>query len=346
MDSRPRKTANIFDTANAIHPRIKLTLRYSEESIEFLDVITSIKDGFIKTDLYTKDTDKHQYLQINSNHPRKIKEAIPYGLGIRLKRICSEPDDYEKRRRELKTHLRKRGYKDNLVERQLGKVDNLRRENLLDYNSQKETDRVPLVLTYTDALPNIHSILNRHMKTLYKSEINEEIFRHPPLVAFRRDRNIKDILVHKKHNNTFYKKENGCRFCGQNCALCKHLIETDTFFGTDGKEYKIKGQINCKTVGIIYSIFCKKCQKVNYVGQTGDTFYQRMLLDFSMIRTKKTETVAKHFYTEGHSLEDFSVTGIEKVYGDETYRKVRESFWIKKLRTLSPDGLNRQIDLQ
>ena len=82
-----------------------------------------------------------------------------------------------------------------------------------------------------------------------------------------------------------------------------------------------------------------------YVGQTGDTFYQRMLLDFSMIRTKKQETVARHFYTEGHTLGDFKVVGIEKVFGEETYRKVREAFWIKKLRTLAPEGLNRQLDL-
>jgi hypothetical protein len=42
-----------------------------------------------------------------------------------------------------------------------------------------------------------------------------------------------------------------------------------------------------------------------------------------------------------------SVIGIDNIYGDETYRKVNESFWIKKLKTVSPDGLkNRQIDLQ
>ena len=183
------------------------------------------------------------------------------------------------------------------------------------------------------------------MKTLQKSEILEKIFDKPPLVAFRRDKNIQDILVHKKHNNTFYRKENGCKKCGKNCALCKHLIETETFFGRDDKEYNIKGQISCQTVGIIYSVVCQKCEKVMYVGQTGDTFYQRMLLDFSMIRTKKQETVARHFYTEGHTLGDFKVVGIEKVFGEETYRKVREAFWIKKLRTLAPEGLNRQLDL-
>ena len=335
-----------FEIANQVHPRIKLTLRYSTDSIEFLDVKVTLIDGFIKTDLFTKDTDKHQYLQVSSNHPRKVKEAIPYGLGLRLKRICSDPKDFQTRKVELKNHLKKRGYKETQVNDQLKKVDELNREDLLKYKQKKQNDRVPLVLTYTDALPNIHRIVHRHLNTLHKSQEMQEIFPQPPLVAFRRDKNLQDILVHKKHSNRFYSKKNICENCGKNCALCKFLITGDKFYGSDGEEYKILSYINCKTAGVIYFIRCKKCEKAVYVGQTGDTLYQRMLLDFSMIRTQKVETVAKHFYTDGHTLNDFSVIGIEKVYGDDTYRKVRESFWIKKLRTLSPDGLNRQIDLE
>jgi hypothetical protein len=48
-----------------------------------------------------------------------------------------------------------------------------------------------------------------------------------------------------------------------------------------------------------------------------------MLLNFSMIRTKKSDTIAEHFYSNGHSVQDFSVIGIEKNYADETYRKVK-----------------------
>jgi hypothetical protein len=48
-----------------------------------------------------------------------------------------------------------------------------------------------------------------------------------------------------------------------------------------------------------------------------------MLLNFSMIRTKKSDKIAEHFYSYGHSVQDFSVIGIEKIYADETYRKVK-----------------------
>jgi hypothetical protein len=48
-----------------------------------------------------------------------------------------------------------------MVEKQLKKVDNLDRENLLQYNPKKQNNRVPLVITYSKALPNIHEILKK-----------------------------------------------------------------------------------------------------------------------------------------------------------------------------------------
>ena len=80
-----------------------------------------IKDGFIQTDLFSKDTDKHLYLHVTSSHPNLVKIAIPYRLGIRAKRICSEDEDDSVRRTEIKTHLRKRGCTNDMVEKQLQK---------------------------------------------------------------------------------------------------------------------------------------------------------------------------------------------------------------------------------
>ena len=50
------------------------------------------------------------------------------------------------------------------------------------------------------------------------------------------------------------------------------------FQDNEGKIYDIHGDI-----------FCTNCDKNIYVGQTGDTFYQRMLLNFSKIRTKRNK---------------------------------------------------------
>ena len=57
-----------------------------------------IENGQLKTDLYTKSTDKHQYLHVSSSHSHSVKNAIPYALGICVKRICSTEENYKTRR--------------------------------------------------------------------------------------------------------------------------------------------------------------------------------------------------------------------------------------------------------
>ena len=57
----------------------------------------------------------------------------------------------------------------------------------------------------------------------------------------------------------FYKKPNICEPCSKNCALCKYIIRSDTFFGTDGKEYKVKGYINGKTSNLNYPVRERAC---------------------------------------------------------------------------------------
>lgn len=78
-------------------------------------------------------------------------------------------------------------------------------------------------------------------------------------------------------------------------------------------------------------MFCKKCNKIVYVGETGVTLYQRHVLNLSLIRRETNDPVAMHFYTDEHTVEDYSVIGIEKLYKDETYRKFRENLWKTKL---------------
>ena len=48
-------------------------------------LVTISKDvgGSVFTDVYSKPTDTHQYLESSSCHPRHVKQAIPYGQALR-----------------------------------------------------------------------------------------------------------------------------------------------------------------------------------------------------------------------------------------------------------------------
>lgn len=60
---------------------------------------------------------------------------------------------------------------------------------------------------------------------------------------------------------------------------------------TPGKEYHIQGQIHSKTVGVVYLIYCNKCEKLVYVVHTGDTLYHGIVFNFSTIRTNTTYNI-------------------------------------------------------
>jgi hypothetical protein len=55
-------------------------------------------------------------------------------------------------------------------------------------------------------------------------------FMKPPILAFRRDKNLKDILVHKKHNSMFFKQEHKCVPCSRNCAINELLLDQVSAF--------------------------------------------------------------------------------------------------------------------
>ena len=132
----------------------------------------------------------------------------------------------------LREQLYKRGYKQSAGEKQLRKVDSLERDDLLNqiHVKEQEQDRIPLVLTYGGSLPNIHNILSTRANMLQNSERLKQVFRQPPMVAYRRGDNLMDMLVHKKMNRIFSEnKRKGMQRCGRKrCAICKFVREMET----------------------------------------------------------------------------------------------------------------------
>ena len=146
-----------------------------------------------------------------SNHPSSTKSGLAYGLGLRLKRICEKKEDYQVHRKELKVQLRKRGYSGKDIEKQLKKVDTLKRDDLLTVKRKdKKEERVPLVLTFSKHLPDIHKIVRKHLPVLHRPERMAKAFQTPPIIAYRRDKNLADTLVHGKTNRALKHSDNAC----------------------------------------------------------------------------------------------------------------------------------------
>lgn len=96
-----------------------------------------------------------------------------------------------------------------MIREKISKVDEKRREDLLASSSlPKENSKsglIPLILPYSRALPNTKKILNQD-KLILKNhpEIAEKVV-GKSFLSFKRQDNLKDLIVHRKHNSLFYK---------------------------------------------------------------------------------------------------------------------------------------------
>ena len=78
-----------------------------------------------------------------------------------------------------------------------------------------------------------------------------------------------------------------------------------------------------------------------YVGETGTTVYERWQNHLSTVRRRTDNPVSRHFNTTNHDIEAMEVIGLEILRKKDIHlRKIRETFWINKLETIHPKGLN------
>ena len=275
---------------------------------------------------------------------------IPYGQVIRIKRICSNPEQVKLRLEDLSNWLVNRGYKQEVVSQQIHRVDAIDRETLLiKHPKQNNIETLTLILTYHPALKNVHEILHKAHRHTLKSPRLQYVLPTPPRVAFRNDKSLKDKLVRSKLKNP-NRRDPGNYKCGSNlCQIC-NIISLENEF-TDrhrSKTYKINFDFDCNSQCVIYLITCKVCQK-QYVGSTITTFRKRFNQYKSNIklysegrRGMKQEKLISHFFTDKHhgTYDDIKVQIIN--YCDANDQERREDFWIFNLNTLEPNGLNNK----
>jgi len=162
---------NFIGEINQAHPTIKFTAEWSKESVSFLDTTVKLEDGQLVTDLFVKPTDTHRYLAANSCHPRHCKEAIPYSQALRMRRICSSDESFNRRTTELKEHLVCRGYNSSLVQQQLERTRHLRQKDALTPRAKTtQNRRTPLVVSYHPNLPHLTAITQQNLPILHASQ--------------------------------------------------------------------------------------------------------------------------------------------------------------------------------
>ncbi|KAK3750140.1 hypothetical protein QZH41_004546 [Actinostola sp. cb2023] len=169
-----------IDFVSNFNPALQFTYTITERELPFLDITLRIDHDRLQTSVFYKETATHNYLHYNSSHPSHCKRSIPYSQFLRLRRLCSDNNDFLARSTEMKTFFIHRGYLSSSLDDDLRKIMSIDRQDALvprqSVNNETQ-ERVPLVLTYHPLTTNIKRILLE----------NFTILSNDPLTKFLRD---------------------------------------------------------------------------------------------------------------------------------------------------------------
>ena len=93
--------------ASNYHPKLEYTWSISSAKLLFLDMYLIPRDDRVATSIHYKDTDSHSYLNFKSSHPFKCNASISASQFSRLRKICSEDDDFEEAATTMESLLRR-----------------------------------------------------------------------------------------------------------------------------------------------------------------------------------------------------------------------------------------------
>jgi len=306
-----------------------------------------LHNNTLSTSLYSKPTDSHSYLHPSSCHPPHTFKNIVYSQALRIRRICSDGEDSCHQLDTLEKHFQRRDYPTDTIKSQIQKAKEVDRSQLLKYKKKQSNNRVPIVTTYNPLLRGLGAIFQKHMCILHESPDLKLIFPEPPLTSFRRPRNLRDLLVHSSSApKTISADSAGSHRCeSKKCIACKFIKFDKKFQSTQtGETFPITSHLTCKETWLIYLITCNRCSK-QYVGKTTTSLYTRFNNTRSEIKRNakgsKSLPYVAHFNSGDHTVDDITLMPIEQIHNrtDTTILR-RESFWIAKLKTRRPSGIN------
>ena len=181
--------------------------------------------------------------------------------------------------------------------KQLSQSDALTKSN----STKEKMNRIPLILTYHPLNSRVQRILLDNFKVIADDPATSFIFPQPPMVAFRRDDNLRSSLVHTAEKQAATRV--GTYPCQHpRCRTCGHISnETDLLGPKD--HVSITDSFTCLSSGLIYCISCRRCPAI-YIGETGRTLRERFGEHLRSIdKNAPGFPVAEHFSSNGHTAE-------------------------------------------
>lgn len=194
---------------NKMHETIKFTATISDSEINYLD-ITIFKgkrfkeSGILDIKIYVKECETFMYLNPTSTHPQATFSGFIKGEFLRYARNCNNEKDFIQHSNLFSSKLQNRGYTAEQIREIRNTVSHTDRPNLLKPKNTDENNATPFPLVFTTEYtshlksPTIKKALTKYWSKIEMDEKLKAIFPEPPLIAFRRTKNIQNIVVRAK----------------------------------------------------------------------------------------------------------------------------------------------------
>ena len=129
-------------------------------------------------------------------YPSNNINNVPRGAALILKRICDSDEKFTARSNEYKNYLIARDYKSKVVEKHFSEISKLSRAEARQIKPKQQANgRILFAKTYNPMLPNMRSLIKKHLPVLHSDSDLEKIFPENSICAvLKRNRNLKKIL--------------------------------------------------------------------------------------------------------------------------------------------------------
>ena len=219
--------------------------------------------------------------------------------------------------------------------------------NLIDSHPYKRHKKIRVTEFHSPSLSILiitqsKVLFFNHFKLLQNDPETGRIFSQPPLISFKRDKNVGNFLVRSALKTN---KQPGTFKCARSrCKTCRFIVNTSKISGPK-RSVKITDRFTCTSANDIYCITCTLCNKL-YIGETGRRLGDRCrehLRDVQKNYKDASKPVARHFNLPNHSKKHMAICGLSLHLGTTESRKNLEEKFIFQIGTLNPHGINEHF---
>ena len=210
----------------------------------------------------------------------------------------------------------KRGYPVSVVQAGHHRAQQIDRQSALQTAEKENNDRIPFTLTFHPHNHAVKSIILKNFKLLQNDSETGTIFSQPPLISFKRDKNIGNFLVRSSFQTN---DQSGTFKCARSrCKTCPFIHNVEKISGPK-RSIKITDHFTCTSVNVIYCITFTFCNEL-YIGETGRRLgdrFREYVRDVERNDKDASKPVAGHLNLPNHSKQHMAVCGLSLHLGCE-----------------------------